>query len=266
MQQKKTEPSLNTNFSDTFCNVFATATWFLFLFLLSGCEQTIRSKAAAKIAAVNPNQTQFTFLVFDNSSVETFFKKYQPLASTNISLTKALQDSLMHQNFQENLIAEKNIAELSRNTSVIDSGNFNLALRILKAGAEGKNEKYFSACANYQFFYECLPKQFQCKWSQSTQGHFEFNGIFFALLREKSKELDDLIYGNNGLWQSDMKTFFGDYIFNEISPSTAQKIKNTIMTDEAFNDNRFSFDRALFLTFLDHTISNKWRMIMIDWG
>jgi hypothetical protein len=181
----------------------------------------------------NFNQTQFTFLVFEKSAVDTFFKTYQPLNFRNEKLKKAFTDSLLVQNFDYVQMArlEQGTKEFSTNTDKPDTSDFNLAKNVLKATLENGGDKYFSGSLNYLFFYDCLPLKFKHKWTQSTLGHFEFNATFFALLRDKSKELDDLIYGNIGQWDEDIKSIFGEYIFNEINSETANKIRSTILND-----------------------------------
>lgn len=213
----------------------------------------------------NLNQTQFTFVVFDRSAVDSFFAKYKPLSLKNDTLKRALQASLVDQHFNENKKAEIYVRQFSSNTEPLDTSSFNLAINVLKATMVEDGEEYFSGSLDYLFFYECLPQKFKYKWSQSTLGHFEFNASFFALLRDKSKELDDLIYGNEGYWAEDMKTRFKEHIFNEITPDMARKIKNTIMNDASFNDKRYATDRANFIEFLDRTISKEWRLLLIDW-
>lgn len=213
----------------------------------------------------NLNQTQFTFVVFDRSAVDSFFAKYKPLSLKNETLKRSLQASLLDQHFNENKKEEVNVRHFAGNTEPLDTSSFNLAINVLKATLEEGGEEYFSGSLHYLFFYECLPQKFKYKWSQSTLGHFEFNASFFALLRDKSKELDDLIYGNEGYWAEDMKTLFSEYIFNEITPDMARKIKNTITEDVSFDDNRFATDRANFIEFLDRTISKEWRLVLIDW-
>lgn len=214
------------------------------------------------------NQTQFTFLVFDKSAVDTFFKSYKPLDFKNDKLKKAFTDSLLVQNFDYTQVVrfEQEIKEFSTNTDKPDTSDFNLAKNVLRATLENGGEKYFSGSLHYLFFHDCLPLKFKHKWTQSTLGHFEFNESFFALLRDKSKELDDIIYGNTGLWDDDIKSIFGEYIFNEINSETANKVRSTILNDTAFNDKRFSTDKAIFLEFLDKAVNKEWRLILIDWN
>jgi len=213
----------------------------------------------------NFNQTQFTFLVFDKSAVDTFFKTYQPFHFRNEKLKKAFADSLLVQNFDYVQMArfEKETKEFSTNTDQPDTSDFNLAINVLKATLENSGAKYFSGSLHYLFFYDCLPLKFKHKWTQSTLGHFEFNASFFALLRDKSKELDDLIYGNIGQWDEDIKSIFGEYIFNEINSETANKIRSTILNDTAFNDERFSTDKANFLEFLGKTVNKEWGLFLL---
>lgn len=215
----------------------------------------------------NLNQTQFTFLVFDKSAVDTFFNSYEPLNFGNENLKKAFINTLLIQNFEDTTIEklEKEISEFSPNTDKPDTGSFELAKDVIKLSLEKESDKYFSASLNYLFFYNCLPLKFRHKWTQTTLGHFEFNASFFALLRDKSKEIDDLIYGNTGQWDDDLRIIFGEYIFNEINSETANKIRSTILKDTAFNDKFFSKDKANFLEFLDKTVYKEWRLVLIDW-
>jgi hypothetical protein len=216
---------------------------------------------------VNLNQTQFTFVVFDKAAIDTFFRSYKPLNFENENLKKAFINTLLFQNFEEKTVEqlENEINVFSSNTDKPDTSSFNLAKDVIKETFERDGEKYFSSSLHYLFFYNCLPLKFRHKWAQTTLGHFEFNASFFALLRDKSKEIDDLIYGNIGQWNDDLKIIFGEYIFNEINSETAEKIRSTILKDAAFNNKSFSTDKSNFLELLDKTVNKEWRLVLIDW-
>lgn len=213
----------------------------------------------------NTNQDQFTFLVFDRASADTFFAKYRPLSHSNETLRAALRDKLLTQSFEGNKRLEEELESFHKNTEPLDTSNFNLAVNVLNSTLKQGGEKYFSGSLHYLFFYYCLPQKFRHKWSQSTLGHFEFNATFFDRLREKSKEFDNLIYGEEGYWDENMKFIFGEYIFNEITPEVAEKIKQAIVKDTGFNDQRFALDKVNFLEFLNKTITREWRLVLIDW-
>jgi hypothetical protein len=213
----------------------------------------------------NVNQTQFTFLVFDKSSVDTFFLTNDSLIYKNEKLRKEIVDSLTSQVFAKLQLEEYgNMQPYTSNTDKLDSSYFDLAANVIEEATKGDNE-YFSAAVQYLFFYKCLPAKFKYKWFQTSLGHFSFNANFFALLRDKSKELDDLIYGNTGYWDKELQQVLKLNIYNEITAETAGKIRQTIVTDSSFNDKKFELDRINFLEFLDKTIANEWRLILVDW-
>lgn len=238
----------------------------IFSLLFSSCEHTTAVTMENQIIFYNTNQDQFTFLVFNKNAVDIFSRKYKPLLFSNKKLHEAFKDSLLCQDFDDNKKRESYIKSFSRNTAQLNVSDFNLAKNVLNATLNNEGQEYFSGSLSYLFFNECLPQKFKCKWSQSTLGHFEFNSTFFALLRDKSKELDGLIYGEIGLWNKDMEAIFGEYTFNEITPDIARKIKQTILDNKEFDDQRFIADRTNFIEFLDQTISREWRMVLIDWN
>jgi hypothetical protein len=218
------------------------------------------------ITFYNTNQDQFTFLVFKKNAVDNFFRKYKPLRFSNKILIQAFRDSLLSQKFEIGRVDENHAEAFAKNTKQFGMSDFNLAKNVLNATLNNEGNKYFPGSLDYLFFYECLPQKFKYKWPQSTLGHFEFNSTFFALLRDKSKELDNLIYGEIGFWDKNIQMIFGEYTFNEITPEIAKNIKYTIISDKVFNDPRFASDRANFLEFLDNTITKEWRLILIDWN
>lgn len=221
-----------------------------------------------KIEYYSNNQDQFTFLVFDKISVDAFIKGYEPLIFDNKKIKNAIQDSLtkLTFEFQANDIIERALIDYNTNTKQPDTGSFDLARKVISATYDANGKEYFLGSLSYLFFYNCLPKEFKYKWHQAELGHFEFNATFFALLRDNSKEFDEFLYGERGYWDDKLKPLFGEHIFNEITPETAKAIKSTIEGNHLFEDNRFKKDRDNFVHFLDMTIANKWRMILIDWN
>ena len=242
-------------------------THIIFFIFLTSCWNIKQPEINLEKEYADSNQTQFTFLVFEKLAVDSFMKLYSPLLYDNEKLKKAIADSLLIQRFDTGKIrmAEYNIARFLSNTKKPDTSMFNLAMRVIRTTSQEEGKNYFSDNLGYFFFYNCLPVKFKHKWFQTTLGHFEFNAAFFALLRERSKELDSLIYGDIGCWNKDMLALFDGYIFNEITPEVAGKIKNTILQDDAFNNILFSQDKINLLEFLDKTIEGDWRLIMIDW-
>ena len=211
-------------------------------------------------------QNQFTFIVLNKNSVKEFFEKNKVLNSKNSELKKMILDSLFNQKEKYQTISNETI-NFSKNTKKPNKDEYELSQEIIKATYFENEEKYFSGCLDYLFYYKCLPKEFQYKWTQTSLGHFEFNSTFFSILRDNSTELDKLIYGDIGNYDENLKKVFEEpLIFNEITPELAKNIKQTILSNEKFNDKRFEQDKLNFLLFLNKTIENKWRMILIDWN
>ncbi|UZR96777.1 hypothetical protein [Chondrinema litorale] len=209
------------------------------------------------------NQNQFTFLVFDKSKVDTFISRYEPL---NVSNTVIKQDifSLSKINFDNSI--SKDYSSFAKNSKLLDSSDFNLAMNVIKATYDKSGEEYFHGSLNYLFFYKCLPVGFQNKWTQTISGDFRFNATFFAILRDKSEIIDKMIYGEIGHWDNKLKPIFGEHIFNEITLDKAKQIKELIVKDKSFDDVKFKTDRDNFIYFLDKTISGEWRLILTDWN
>jgi hypothetical protein len=232
------------------------------LTLLVSCEKK-------KVEYYENNQDQFTFLILDEQKVKTFFERNKDLSFQNPSIKKTIQDSLVINNYSAVLEknAEKNILKFSKNLSKPTKEDFELSQKVINSALHENNEEYFSACIDYLFFYQCLPKELKHKWTQSSLGHFEFNSTFFSILRDNSKELDKLIYGDIGNWDKNLEKIFQEpLIFNEITPEIAIKIKQTILTNDEFNDERFKQDKLNFLQLLENTSRKKWRLILIDWN
>jgi len=221
-----------------------------------------------KIEYYSVNQDQFTFLVFDKASVDSFINKYEPLSFDNRKVNNAIQTSLTELIFepQANESIEETLIDYKSNTQQPDTGSFELAKKVISATNDKNGKEYFPGSLSYLFFYDCLPMEFKYKWHQTELGHFEFNATFFALLRDNCEEFDEFLYGEKGYWDDKLKPLFGEYIFNEINPETAKAIKRTIEDNKAFEDIRFKKDQDNFVHFLDQTIDNKWRMILIDWN
>ncbi|MFN8438206.1 MAG: hypothetical protein U0V72_11280 [Cytophagales bacterium] len=239
----------------------------LFITYIS-CGQMINKSLNEQIDYYPNNQIQFTFLVFNKVSVDSFIKTYEPLNFENTKINNVLQTSLTKLVFepQANDSIKKTLIDYKSNTQQPDTASFVLAQKIISATYDKNGQEYFSGSLSYLFFYECLPKEFKYKWHQTELGHFEFNATFFALLRDKCKKFDEFLYGERGYWDDKLKPLFGQYIFNEITPETAKAIKSTIVENKEFEDNRFKKDRENFVFFLDKTIANEWRMILIDWN
>jgi len=95
-------------------------------------------------------------------------------------------------------------------------------------------------------------------------GDFEFNVTFFNRLRTNCKVFDKIIYGETGYWDKSIQSVFRHDIFNEITAENAKLIKNCVIKDTAFSDTRLKTDKDNFIYFLDQTIQNKWRLLLID--
>lgn len=207
------------------------------------------------------NNLQFTFLVFDNQKLDSFFLEYQSFDFKNEQINNDFK-RLSKLNFSTQNIELKDYSE---NTKKIEISDYDLAKDVINSTLNG-NDEYFNGSLDYLLFNKTLPEKFQQKWVQTQLGNFEFKNRFLELLREKNKKFDDLIYGN--LYHKDkrLEPFFSEYITNEITPEIAQSIKNTINTDENFQDIRFNKDKKIFIEFLDKTIQKKWKLILLDWN
>jgi hypothetical protein len=209
------------------------------------------------------NQDQFTFLVFDKSKVDTFMSKYEPLKYSNPTIKQSLI-KLTEVQFYDN--TKTNFPSFINNSKTPDTSDFNLAMNVIKATYDKDGEKYFHGSLSYLFFYNCLPDRLQDKWTQTTLGDFRFNATFFSILRDKSEIIDKMIYGEMGYWDNKLKPIFGEHIFNELTSDQAKQIKQLILNDKSFDDNRFKTDRDNFIYFLDKTINNEWRLLLTDWN
>jgi len=202
------------------------------------------SKKNNEIEFYDINQDQFTFLVFDKSKVDTFISRYESLDYSNIIIKQDLL-SLTKLNFDNSISSD--YSSFAKNLKKPDSLDFNLAMNVIQATYDKNGEEYFHGSLNYLFFYECLPEGFQNKWIQTISGDFRFNATFFAILRDKSKIIDKMIYGEIGYWDDKLKPIFGEHIFNEITPAKAKQIKELIEKDKSFNEIRFRVDRDNFI-------------------
>jgi len=207
------------------------------------------------------NEDKFTFLVFDKSKVDTFNTKFKPLEFSNdlikqelVSLTKIETDSN----------SASNLFSFTKNSKNPDTLDFNLALNVINATINNQGKEYFNASLEYLFFYNCLPDSLQYKWAQSNLGDFSFNVTFFSILRDKSDIINKLIYRE--IPHQDEKSFpiFKEQIYNEITSDQAKQIKQLILGDIRFDDSRFRTDRDNFIFFLDKTIYNEWRLLLVD--
>ena len=209
------------------------------------------------------NQDQFTFLVFDKSKVDTFISQYEPFNYSNTLIQQNIL-SLTKINFENS--TAKDYSSFAKNSKLLDSSDYNLAMNVINATYDKNGEEYFHGSLDYLFFYKCLPEGFQNKWIQTISGDFRFNATFFALLRDKSEIIDKMIYGEIGHWDDKLKPIFGEHIFNEITSDQAKQIKQLILNDKSFDDSRFRMDRDTFIYFLDKTINNEWRLLLTDWN
>ena len=239
---------------------------FCTTFSCSG-QQDKKMNQKDTIEYFNINQTQFTFLVFEKSKIDSFFNSFSNFKSSNKKLVdeiKLLRQIKFETNNEINV--DRTIKNYDGNSEEPDTSSFGLAMNVLSSIEDSTIEEYFTANIDYLFFRKCLPDEFNYKWHQSTLGHFEFNATFFAYLRENSKALDELIYGERGFWDEKLKIIFGEYIFNEINEETAIEIKNVIISNPIFEDMRFENDKLIMTKFLNQVIDKKWRMILIDWN
>lgn len=207
------------------------------------------------------NDLQFTFLVFDNQKLDSFFQNHKSFEFQNEDIKKDLE-SLKQLNF---ISQNSGLEEYSKNTKKIEISDYNLAKEVINTTLSG-NKEYWSGSVDYLFFYSTLPEKFQQKWLQSHLGNFEFKISFLSLLREKNKTFDDLIYGNIYYNDRRLEYFNSEYITNEITPEIAQSLKKTIEIDKDFQDIRFQKDKEIFLEFLDKAINKEWKMILLDWN
>ncbi|REC39777.1 hypothetical protein [Chryseobacterium sp. 5_R23647] len=225
-------------------------------------------EAQKSVDYYDTKEDQFTFVVLNKNSVENFFKTNKDLNFKNTFLKKMILDSLYHQNNNENL-HNQNIEDynFSKNTTEPNQEEFKLSQDVIKAVFYENQEEYFVGALDYFFYFTCLPSEFKYKWTQTSLGHFKFNSTFFSILRDNSSDLDKIIYGDIGNYDENLKIIFQDpLIYNEITPEIAERIKSTILGNEKFLDKRFEQDKLKFLLFLNKTIEQKWRMILIDWN
>ena len=205
------------------------------------------------------NEDKFGFLIFDGEKVDTFFKEYSPIQFKNDKL-----DSSFRKLLNTDFTFEADRIKFNKHTRSPNASDYELAKNVLTATTDKDGEKYFGSSLNYLFFFECLPDEFQKKWTQTSLGDFEFNVTFFNLLRTKCKVFDDHIYGSIGYWDKDIKTVFQDRIYNEITASKAKLIKDCINQHTAFKDKRLQPDKDNFVLFLDLVINKSWRLFLID--
>ncbi len=225
-----------------------------------GCKQNQASIQLDSRDYYTNNEDSFGFLVFDRSLVDSFFKNYSPIKYKNDKLKNAVTKLL-------NL--DTPILLTGKNTFVKHSeepefSDYELATDVLEAINEKDGEKYFEACVNYLFFFDCLPNEFRYKWVQTQSGDFEFNATFFNYLRTQCALFDKIIYGQIGTWDKHVDSVFKHRIFNEITAENAVAIKGTILSDPIFNDLRFKADKENFISFLDKTAKKEWRLFLFD--
>ncbi|GGD32777.1 hypothetical protein GCM10011343_23550 [Flavobacterium orientale] len=223
------------------------------------------NSCAQNEAYYDTKQDQFTFIVLNKNSVDDFFKNNKELNFNNPELKKMIIDSLYNGTNNER-INIKNY-DFLKNTKEPNQYEYQLSQNVIKATYFENQEEYFTGSLDYFFYFKCLPKEFKYKWTQTSLGNFQFNSTFFSILRDNSPELDKIIYGDIGNYDENLKKIFQDpLIFNEITPENAKKMKQTILSNVKFNDKRFKQDKLNFLYFLNQTIEEKWRLILIDWN
>ena len=207
------------------------------------------------------NDLQFTFLVFDNEKLDNFFENHQSFDYKNTQIENELK-KLSEIGYQKQ---NTELEKYSNNTKKIEISDYELAKNVINSSLSG-NKEYWNGCLDYLLFSKTLPEEIQQKWIQTHLGNFEFNITFLALLREKNKKFDDLIYGK--IYNNDkrLERFNSEFMTNEITSEIAQNIKKTIETDKNFDDIRFKKDKKIFLEFLDKTIEKKWKLILLDWN
>jgi hypothetical protein len=229
-------------------------------FSVFGCgqNQTFMEHAASDF--YSNNEDHFGFLIFDKAKIDTFFKEYSPITLQNDKIKNAFMEL---QNTYINTIGADTI-DWSKHTDKPEPTDYELAKSALKATNGKDGENYFEGSFSYLFFFDCLPNEFQNKWVQTRSGNFEFNVTFFNRLRTKCTVFDEIIYGQTGHWDNNIKSVFKHDIFNEIKKGNAQQIKDCILQDTSFSDNRLKADKDNFIMFLDMVIQDKWRLFLLD--
>lgn len=238
----------------------------LLLLLLFSCTSKSVESESKKIPSIKfskDHELQFTFMVFDKSNMETFFKRYEHFKAENKHFKNDIEQ-LKKPNYSDEIIGRfKSFKQHSDSPNFED---FEIAIDDLNRTYYESDEEYFEFCIQYVFFKQCLPKEIQNKWTQTIEGAFKFNYTFMSLLREKCKIIDQMIYGEIGYWDKKLEPIFFEHIINEITPERAKKIKEILMKDVIFNDIHIRTDRDNFIYLLDQTINEKWRLILSDWN
>jgi hypothetical protein len=234
-------------------------TIFFCIVVITACGQNKNYSTEASSEYYANNEDKFGFLVFDKSSVDSFFKKYSPFEFNNPVLQTGFQN-LTHADKNLN----KELEEFKRHTKEPTDAEYELASKVLNGEQTDSGSRYFKPSLNYFFFYQCLPNQLKYKWPQIQSGDFNFNVTFFNLLRTKCKSFDDHIYGDNGYWDENIRTVFGQEMFNEITSEKAKEIKKCINAEKAFSDSKLQPDKNIFILLLDSTIAERWRLFLVD--
>lgn len=213
------------------------------------------------------NQDQFTFIVLDKKSCDSFNRKYAPLTFQNASIINAFRDTLLNLPFlpEADSTIPKSLFNYSNNTTMPDTNSFSLAHEVINAVVQHNKNDYFQPSLQYLFFYECLPTEIKYKWHQTVLGGFEFNTTFFNRLRLCDTTFDKLCYGESWNVDPQLSPGFAGFTYNEISVMNAKSMKTVIETDTAFGDPRMSYDKEVFLPILDSVANNKWRLIILNW-
>ena len=230
----------------------------LFLLIMAGCGQNASYQEHAASDFFSNNEDKFGFLIFGKQKIDSFFKEYPTLDFNNAKIKNRLRKLIVDDTIP------KAINNFKSHTSEPTLSDFNLASNVIKAAISDSGHKYFDASVNYLFFYECLPDQFTNKWTQTRLGDFKFNVTFFNLMRTKCKIFDDHIYGNSGHWDDKIRKVFKADSFNEITSDKANEIKNCIVSETSFEDNRLLQDKTLFIAILDSVLEKKWRVLILD--
>lgn len=221
------------------------------------------SKNPPSIKFSKDNELQFTFMVFDKSNMEIFFKRYEQFEAENKYFKNDIEQ-LKKSNYSNEITGR--FKSFKQHSELPNYEDFEIAIDDLNRKYYESDDEYFEFCIQYVFFNQCLPKEIQNKWTQTIEGDFKFNYTFMFLLREKCKIIDQMIYGEIGYWDKKLEPIFFDHIFNEITPERAKKIKEILLKDVIFNDIHIRSERDNFIYLLDQTINEKWRLILSDWN
>jgi len=179
-------------------------------------------------------KTSSVSLFFDSGRVNHFFNYYKPIRPNNFKISQAFSQLSNTATLYPN---EHDQGRWSKNTEPPKEPDYTFAKEILTSVK--KDDNYFSAKFNYLFFYNCLPENFQYKWTQEMSGYFQFNTTLFNSLRIKCKVFDNHIYGKIEHHDKNTDVIFKNFIINEFTIQEAKIIKECIVTEKQFQDKRF---------------------------